>query len=77
MNTQEVKLKLITSVNRLIDTYFGSPVVTEKMINATLEPIRERRKYYDENPDVVTNILEQGTAVAKEKAKEKPEPAAT
>ena len=36
-----------------------------------LEPIQERRKYYDENPDVVTNILEQGTAVAKEKAKEK------
>lgn len=45
MNTQEVKLKLITSVNRLIDTYFGSPVVTEKMINATLKVLVKQNAY--------------------------------
>ena len=37
MKAQEVKLKLVTSVNKLIDTYFGSPIVSEKMINATLK----------------------------------------
>lgn len=45
MNAQEVKLKLITSVNRLIDTYFGSPVVTEKMINATLKVLVKQNAY--------------------------------
>jgi hypothetical protein len=37
MRTAEVKLKLVNSANRLIDTYFGMPTVTEKMINATLK----------------------------------------
>ena len=45
MNTSEVKLKLITSVNRLIDTYFGMPTVTEKMINATLKVIVKQNAY--------------------------------
>lgn len=37
MRTAEVKLKLVNSANRLIDTYFGMPTITEKMINATLK----------------------------------------
>jgi hypothetical protein len=45
MNTQEVKLKLITSVNRLIDTYFGTPTVMEKMINATLKVLVKQNAY--------------------------------
>jgi hypothetical protein len=45
MKTQEVKLKLITSVNRLIDTYFGSPIVSEKMINATLKVLVKQNAY--------------------------------
>lgn len=45
MNAQEVKLKLITSVNKLIDTYFGSPVITEKMINATLKVLIKQNAY--------------------------------
>lgn len=45
MKTSEVKLKLITSVNRLIDTYFGMPTVTEKMINATLKVIVKQNAY--------------------------------
>ena len=45
MKTQEVKLKLITSVNRLIDTYFGSPVMSEKMINATLKVLVKQNAY--------------------------------
>ena len=33
-----------------------------------LEPIRERRKFYEENPDEVRKILEDGTKAAREKA---------
>lgn len=45
MNSQEVKLKLITSVNRLIDTYFSGSSVTEKMINATLKVLVKQNAY--------------------------------
>lgn len=37
MRAAEVKLKLVNSVNKMIDTYFGMPTITEKMINATLK----------------------------------------
>ena len=35
-----------------------------------LEPIREKRKFYEENPDEVKKVLEEGTNDAKAKAKE-------
>lgn len=37
-------------------------------MNEFLEPIREKRKYYDEHPEEVKEILDQGTKDAKEKA---------
>ena len=39
-------------------------------MNTFLEPIREKRKYYDENPQEVTKVLEKGTEEAKKKAEE-------
>ena len=45
MRPAEVKLKLITSLNHLIDTYFGTPTVTEKMINATLKVLLKQNAY--------------------------------
>ena len=41
----------------------------EKM-NEFLKPIREKRKYYDEHPEEVDKILNEGTAKAKLKAEE-------
>ena len=41
----------------------------EKM-NEFLQPIREKRKYYDEHPEEVDKILQEGTAKAKQKAEE-------
>ena len=41
----------------------------EKM-NTMLAPIRERRKYYEEHPEEVEEIIKQGTANAKHKAEE-------
>lgn len=37
-------------------------------MNAFLKPIKERRKQYEENPELVKEILEKGTEIAKEKA---------
>ena len=34
----------------------------------TLRPIREKRKYYEDNPEVVDKILMEGTAKAKKEA---------
>ena len=41
----------------------------EKM-NEFLKPIQEKRKVYEENPELVKEILDKGTKKAKEKAKE-------
>ena len=38
-------------------------------INETFAQIRERRKYYEEHPEVVEKIIEEGSAKAREKAK--------
>ena len=35
-----------------------------------LQPIKERRKYYDDNPEEVDRILKEGTEAAKKKAEE-------
>lgn len=39
-------------------------------LNIFLTPIREKRKYYDEHPEEVKEILKRGTSEAREKAKE-------
>ncbi len=39
-------------------------------LNTFLTPIREKRKYYDEHPEEVKEILKRGTSEAREKAKE-------
>ena len=41
-----------------------------KNINQTLEPIRQKRKYYEERPELVDEILKKGTEKAREQAKE-------
>ena len=40
-----------------------------KNINATLNPIREKRKYYEERPELVEKILKEGTQKARQTAK--------
>ncbi len=38
-------------------------------INKTLEPIRQKRKYYEERPEIVDKILIEGTEKAREEAR--------
>ena len=39
-------------------------------MNEFLDPIREKRKYYENNPELVDKILDEGTKQAKQKAEE-------
>ena len=41
-----------------------------KNINATLEPMRQKRKYYEERPELIDEILIKGTEKARQTAKE-------
>jgi tryptophanyl-tRNA synthetase len=41
-----------------------------EVINAKFAPIRERRRYYEQNPDEVTQIIADGSARARAKAQE-------
>ena len=41
-----------------------------QMINATLEPMRQKRKYYEERPELVDEILIKGTEKARKTARE-------
>ena len=41
-----------------------------KNINVTLEPIREKRKYYEGHPEIIDKILIEGTEKARKTAKE-------
>ena len=41
-----------------------------KNINTFLTPIREKRKYYEQRPELVKQIIYEGTNEAREKARE-------
>ena len=41
-----------------------------KNVNQFLEPIREKRKYYEEHPELVEKILKEGTEKTRQTAKE-------
>lgn len=51
----------------------GDKVVKEtlfEVLESVLTPIREKRKYYDEHPEIVENIVKEGTKKARIKARE-------
>lgn len=51
----------------------GDKVVKEtlfEVLESVLTPIREKRKYYDEHPEIVENIVKEGTNKARIKASE-------
>lgn len=54
MKATEVKLKLVNSLNGLIDTYFGLPTVSEKMINATLKVLVKQNIH---KADTILNLF--------------------
>lgn len=45
MNVAELKLRLLSGVNNLIDTYFGSGSISDNMINATLKLLVRQNEY--------------------------------
>ena len=49
MKASEVKLRLINFANGLIDTYFSSSTMSDKMINSTLKIIVKQNSYRADN----------------------------
>lgn len=45
MKTSELKLRAITTINSLIDTYFGSDTMVDKFVNSTLHIIVKQKSY--------------------------------
>lgn len=45
MKIGEMKIRLVTAVNKLVDTYFGQPTMSEKFINSTLKLIVKQNIY--------------------------------
>lgn len=45
MKASELKLRAITTVNELIDTYFGDNTIVDKFINSTLHVIVKQKSY--------------------------------
>lgn len=45
MKSSELKLRVITSLNNLIDTYFGTNTMVDKFINSTLHVVVKQKSY--------------------------------
>lgn len=45
MKASELKLRVITSLNNLIDTYFGTNTMVDKFINSTLHVVVKQKSY--------------------------------
>lgn len=45
MKASEMKLRMISGVNNLIDTYFGTDTMADKFINSTLKVIVKQKSY--------------------------------
>lgn len=45
MKTSELKLRAITTINSLIDTYFGSNTMVDKFVNSTLHIMVKQKSY--------------------------------
>ena len=45
MKASELKLRVITSLNSLIDTYFGTNTMVDKFINSTLHVVVKQKSY--------------------------------
>ena len=66
MKTTEFKLRIVTGLNDLIDQYFGSQTISDKLINSTLKIIVQQNQnkydnmlelFADERGDVDTNLI--------------------
>lgn len=66
MKTSEVKLRLLTGANSLIDTYFGSNSMIDKFVNSTLKVVVKQKSYMvddfmnfftDENGEVDVDMM--------------------
>lgn len=66
MKKSELKLRLVSGVNNLIDDYFGAGTISDNMINATLKILVRQNEYKldgildifaDESGDINSNVI--------------------
>jgi hypothetical protein len=66
MKASEFKLRFITTINNLIDTYFGSNTMVDKFVNSTLHVMVKQKSYMlddvlqlftDQNGDINEELL--------------------
>jgi hypothetical protein len=66
MKASEFKLRFITTINNLIDTYFGSNTIVDKFVNSTLHVMVKQKSYMlddvlqlftDQNGDINEELL--------------------
>lgn len=66
MNISELKMRLLNKANSLIDIYFGTGNITDKLLNSTLKIIAKQnihkldnifQLFTDKNGDIDINIL--------------------
>ena len=66
MKASEFKLRFITTLNNLIDTYFGSNTMVDKFVNSTLHVMVKQKSYMlddvlqlftDQNGDINEELL--------------------
>jgi hypothetical protein len=66
MKASEFKLRFITTINNLIDTYFGSNTMVDKFVNSTLHVMVKQKSYMlddvlqlftDQNDDINEELL--------------------
>ena len=58
------------TLHKLFEKAYNQVKELIKNLNEFLKPIKERRKQYEENPELVKQILDEGTEVARKRAKE-------
>lgn len=70
VNTQENNEKICTECKKGTRGCVQCKKELIQAMNKFLNPIREKRKYYEEHPEIVKEILDNGTKKAKQKAEE-------
>jgi hypothetical protein len=66
MKASEFKLRFITTINNLIDTYFGSNTMVDKFVNSTLHVMVKQKSYMLRNK-LGANTIDEAIRIFEEK----------
>ena len=70
VNTKENKEKICNECKKGTRGCVQCKKELIKAMNEFLKPIQDKRKYYEQHPEIINDILKNGTEKAKEKAEQ-------